>query len=192
MSRHQKDTDVRPGLLARLRAAHPAARVLEEVGLHHGHVRVDVAVLGAECFHGYEVKADADSLKRLPVQVWRYSEVLDRCTLVVGPRHVDAALPLLPAWWGVAVATADGFHPARPALLNPGPCAHNTVRLLWREEALALLEEVGAARGVRGKSKDTLYWRLVEAVPAAELRAHVRRRVLARTGWRAAAAGGAR
>lgn len=31
----RRDADIRPGLLARLRAAHPEAQVLEEVGLHH-------------------------------------------------------------------------------------------------------------------------------------------------------------
>ncbi|WP_163998663.1 sce7726 family protein [Pyxidicoccus caerfyrddinensis] len=180
----RRDADVRPGLVARLRAAHPGSQVLEEMGLHHGHVRVDVAVISADCLHGYEVKADADTLKRLPVQVWRYGEVMDRCTLVVGLRHLDAALPLLPAWWGIVIASRDGFHAARPALPNPDPCAHNTCRLLWREESLALLDEVGAARGVRGKAKNTLYRRLVEVVPAAELRAHVRRLVVARGDWR--------
>lgn len=182
----QRDRDIRPELCRRLRAGFPEALVLDEVGLAHGDVRVDVAVLTPARFHGYEVKADADALKRLPRQVAAYSQVLDRCTLVVGPRHLDAAAPLLPWWWGILVATADGFHLGRTALPNPSPSAHDTARLLWRDEVLALLEARDAVRGIRGKAKGALYQRLVEVVPHAELRAHVRKAVCARGDWRTA------
>jgi hypothetical protein len=180
-----RDSDIRPMLCRRLRAAHPDALVLDEVGLMHGHVRVDVAALSPDCFHGFELKADADSLRRLPVQVWRYGEVLDACTLVTGPRHLDAALPLLPAWWGVLVATGEDFHVGRAVRPNPEPVALNTARLLWRDEALALLEARDAVRGFRAASKLKLYKRLLEVVPADELRGLVRRTVLARGDWRA-------
>lgn len=179
-----RDSDIRPLLCRRLRAAHPDALVLDEVGLVHGHVRVDVAALSSDCFHGYEVKADADSLRRLPTQVWRYGEALDACTLVTGPRHLDGALALLPPWWGVVVATGEDFHQGRAALPNPSPSPVYTTMLLWRDEVLALLESRDAARGFRKSCRLTLYHRLVEVVPAAELRGLVRRTVLARGDWR--------
>lgn len=178
------DTDIRPALHQYLRAVHPGAQVLDEVGLHHGQVRVDVAALGVDAFHGYEVKAEADTLQRLPLQAWRYSEVLDRCTLVAPAVHLEAAAALVPEWWGLLCVEADGFHVVRPAAVNPSPDAHNTARLLWRAEALALLEELGAVRGYRAASKDRLYRRLLEVVSPVEARAHVRRIVCARGDWR--------
>jgi len=164
--------------------------VLDEFGLCHGDVRVDVAHVG-ELLHGYELKSEKDTLARLPKQVCRYGEVLDRCTLVVTERHLAKAAPLVPEWWGLTVAAMqDGavrLSQARPTHPNPGQQPLCVVRLLWREEALALLEEAGAARGVRGKAKAILYRRLVDTLPAAELLARVRQALRARTGWRGAA-----
>lgn len=179
-----RDADIRPMLCRRLRAGNPEALVLDEVGLMHGHVRVDVAALSPDCFHGYELKADADSLRRLPVQVWRYGEVLDACTLVTGPRHLDAVLQLLPPWWGLLVVTGEDFHLGRAARPNPEPVNLNTARLLWRDEVVALLEARGSMRGFRAASKLKLYHHLLEVVPADEQRGLVRRTVLARGNWR--------
>lgn len=178
------DADIRPALRRHLQSVHPGARVLDEVGLHHGQVRVDVAVLTVDALHGYEVKAEADTLQRLPTQTWRYSEVMDACTLVVTSSHLEEAAALVPTWWGLLAAEPEGFRPVRPAGVNPGPDAHNTARLLWRDEVLALLEQLGAVRGYRAASKNRLYRRLLEVVSPEEARAHVRRIVCARGDWR--------
>ncbi|MDA8118743.1 MAG: sce7726 family protein, partial [Gammaproteobacteria bacterium] len=71
--------------------------VLDELGICRGEVRVDVAVVNGE-IHGYEIKSDRDSLRRLASQVELYSKVLDQATLVAGERHFDAAAALLPEW----------------------------------------------------------------------------------------------
>jgi hypothetical protein len=49
--------------------------MLDEFGLEHGEVRVDVAVINGE-LHGYEIKSERDTLERLPRQVKAYSAVL--------------------------------------------------------------------------------------------------------------------
>lgn len=67
--------------------------------LARGACRVDVCVINGH-LHGYEIKSDVDTLRRLPLQQQFYSDVLDKATIVVGQRHLDHALETLPAWWG--------------------------------------------------------------------------------------------
>nr|MBA2702680.1 sce7726 family protein [Blastocatellia bacterium] len=67
-------------------AGDPETRILDELGLRHGAARIDIAVVNG-ILHGFELKSDMDSLKRLPHQVQIYSSVLDKVTLVVGRRH---------------------------------------------------------------------------------------------------------
>lgn len=154
--------------------------MLHEVGLKCGLVWVDVATIGSGCLHAWEVKADADTLRRLLVQELSYSAVFDRCTLVAGERHLERGRALVPSWWGVVLARAEGggvvLEEVRPARDNPSPSPSPgaTARLLWRPEMLALLESAGAARGVRSASKWRLLPRLLEVLPPAELRARVR------------------
>ncbi|MFP2897815.1 sce7726 family protein [Corallococcus sp. 4LFB] len=184
-----RDRDIRPALRQRVAEAAPGGRVVDELGLCHGFVRVDVASITADCLHGYELKADRDTLSRLPVQVEHYSQAMDRCTLVTGDGHLQEALRVVPSWWGILRVEADLFglrmEQLRAARPNPAPDALATCRLLWHKEALAFLEELGAARGVRGKSRAALYARLVEVVPEAQLRARVRQVLLKREEWRA-------
>ncbi|WNZ64195.1 sce7726 family protein [Myxococcus sp. MxC21-1] len=183
-----RDADIRQPLAQLAAREYPGAQVLHEVGLEYGLVRVDVATISPECPHAFEVKADADTLRRLPVQEMAYSAVFDRCTLVAGERHLERGQALVPAWWGVVLVRAeDGgvvLEEVRPAQDNPAPGPGATLRLMWRPEMLALLEASGAARGVRSASKGRLLARLIEALPPAELRARVRQVVSARGDWR--------
>ncbi|NNC17655.1 sce7726 family protein [Corallococcus exiguus] len=187
-----RDADVRPPLVRLIQETYPEALVLPELGLDYGLVRVDLAALSPARFHGYEVKADADTLRRLPTQALTYSAVLDRCTLVAGARHLERGQALVPSWWGLVLAHPgpDGvpLEEVRPAADNPSPNAGATLHLLWRAELLALLEAAGAARGLRSASKAQLLSRLVETLPGDALRDRVRQVVCARGDWRVASA----
>jgi hypothetical protein len=185
-----RDRDVRQALTEILKAAHdgdPETIIRQEVGLEHGQVFVDVAVINGE-LHGYELKSERDTLERLPHQARAYSAVLDRATLVVGANHFEEALSIIPSWWGVerAVAGPVGavqLEQVRPAGTNPQQQPLSVAKLLWRDEALAVLESLGAAKGLRSKPRKALYERLVQIMPLVELRAEVRRRLKAREGW---------
>src|SRR4051812_12498776 len=100
------DREIRDGLLQRLRARYCGAidtALVEELGMCRGQVRIDVAVVNG-CLHGYEIKSDRDSLRRLRGQVAIYGRVLDRASLVVGTRHLDDAIVAVPEWWEVQIA----------------------------------------------------------------------------------------
>ena len=95
-----KDADLRTAALGRLlahAASAPDTLVVNELGLAHGASRVDIAVINGH-IRGVEIKAEADSLERLPRQVEAYGRVVDRATLIADERHLPAALSLLPDW----------------------------------------------------------------------------------------------
>ena len=145
------DREIRSALLASLRALHANeddVALLEELGLCRGEVRIDVTVVNGS-LHGYEIKSDRDSLRRLARQVAVYSAVLDRATLVVGERHVRVAVELVPSWWEVLLAkvTPAGLvlTQLRVGGVNENRDGRALVELLWLEHALALL----AARNPR-------------------------------------------
>ena len=164
--------------------------VLEELGLRHGAVRIDLVVVN-DRIHGYEIKSDRDSLRRLPDQIRVYSSVMDRVTLVVGYRHAYDALRMVPEWWGVKLAEkkkgngAIVLSDARSPRDNPGVDLNSVVALLWRNEALSILEEMESAKGVRSKTRTDIYRRLVEVSKPEYLRAKIRQQLKSREGWRA-------
>src|SRR2546426_1117053 len=74
--------------------------VMDELGLNHGSIRVDVAVINGH-LHGYEIKAERDSLERLPAQARMYERVLDFVSVVCAPKHLKRARRILPRFWGL-------------------------------------------------------------------------------------------
>lgn len=167
----------------------PNVKIIEELGITHGAARVDIAVVNG-VIHGYELKSDRDTLERLPEQIRFYNAVLDRVTLVVGKRHLVSALELIPEWWGITVAKVASsghgilLYNIREARENLEQDAASVAALLWREEALDLLEDIGHANGVRSKSRRVIYERLAKVLDQTILREKVRERLCLRSDWR--------
>ena len=175
--RRAVDPDVRALLREYLDHIHNGTdtRILEELGLCQGDVRVDVAVVDGE-LAGYEIKSPSDTLARFPKQCKFYSKVVDRAWLVANEKTLAKAD--VPGWWGrIAVFELDdrlGLRVVRPASLNPKPDALSIAKLLWRDEALEVLRGAGCARGVMTKSRTVIWKRLIDAVALDDLRASVR------------------
>lgn len=186
-----KDCHLREALKQKLSVRYSGdsnTRILEELAIRHGAARVDVAVVNG-IIHGYELKSDHDTLKRLPAQAKIYSSVLDRITLIVGERHFNEAIDIIPDWWGVKIAkmsSRGGLHftEIRRARNNPSQEILAVSKLLWREEALTLLEEVGEAEGLRRKPRAMVYAKLVEVVDPVLIRDRVRHHLRTRKNWR--------
>lgn len=171
-----KDRDVRSLLKQHLIAMHgPATVVLDELGLCQGDVRVDVAAINGE-LSGFEIKSPADSLARWPKQRRVYSKVVDRAWLVAPEKTLDAAKA--PGWWGlIRIVETEyqlGLRVIREAVLNPKPDPYAIACLLWRDEAIGALAEVGLDRGVRTKRRRLVWERLVDSLTLDELRRVVR------------------
>jgi hypothetical protein len=184
-----RDGDVRAAIRAKLHAEHvddTDTRIVEEMGIWSGSVRIDVAVINGE-ITGYELKSDRDTLERLPTQAELYGRVFDKICLVVGERHAAKARRSIPRWWGVIVAKATrngvALQPAREAKPNPSRDPLMVARLLWREEALAVLEQKQLATGWKSKSAAQLHQRLADCLPMDDLSAAVRATLKKRDGW---------
>ena len=177
-----RDQDVRRAVRRQLDAKYghdPKSRIVEEMGIWSGSVRIDLAVINGELC-GYELKSDRDTLQRLPFQAALYSKVFDRVELIVGSRHAEHAAKLVPDWWRVTIASMVGDQVKLKMLRNrPGRRNRNVdpllvAQLLWKNEALAILESRCAARGYKGKRIREIHGRLAEVLTTEELRHEVR------------------
>ncbi len=189
LASRMRDRDVRMALRAMLAAeyAHdPNTKIIEEMGIWSGSVRIDVAVINGELI-GYELKSDRDTLQRLPIQAQLYSRVFDRVTLVVGSRHAEDAITRIPAWWGITIAkqadTGIALLSERGPQKNPDPDPYLVAQLLWKEEALSVLDQFGLAVGWRHSRVKDIHRRLASQLPFAVLADQVRTILKKRADW---------
>ncbi|CAN7760803.1 sce7726 family protein [Pseudorhodoferax sp. LjRoot39] len=172
------------------RASAPGARMFEELGIERGGARVDLALVedGLEAF---ELKSDLDNFGRLHNQIHAYNRVFDRITLVTGSTLSDAALDVMPRWWGIwAVRRLKNgnlsLKKIRDAARNPRQETRSLATLLWREEAAdVLLDETGELPSKRA-SRAQLCDSIAEQVQLHSLRRHVARRLVSRQAVREA------
>ncbi len=162
--------------------------IIEELGVNHGEVRVDLAVVNG-FLNGYELKSDKDTLERLPHQVRAYNSIFDRMILVVGYRHAYAAIKSVPEWWGIKIAEKGlrgsiNFHTVRRSLKNPTPDANSIIKLLWRDEAVSFLDEFSSADGLRSKPKNEIYKKITQIATLDMIRDRVRVQLKSRANWR--------
>lgn len=167
-----------------------AVRIIEEFCLDDKATRIDIAVVNG-ILHGYEIKSDLDTLLRLPKQMNSYNSIFDQITLVVGIQHLYEAFNLIPDHWGVMVAKIDEkgkiyFNTLREASENKSQQKLSIAKLLWKHEAVELLEDNGGAYGYKSKSKDVIHERLSSLLELDVLKNKVRKTLLeARADWRA-------
>lgn len=175
-----RDLDVRRAVrnwLGDEYAHDPNSYIVEEMGVWSGTVRIDIAVINGS-LTGYELKSDRDTLERLPQQRDIYGHVFDYLHLVVGKRHAEHAEKLLPDWWGIRIAVADGSEikliPHRVPTLNPFPNPYLIAELLSKDEAVNVLDSVGLAKGWRSKPIRLIHERLAAELPLNDLKDQVR------------------
>ena len=185
-----KDSDIRQVILIDLNRAYtddPNTMIIEELGLCQGEARIDIAVVNGS-IHGFEIKSDQDTLRRLPRQVKIYSRTLDFVTLVVGNIHLEQSLEVIPKWWGIVVAEEKSgkitLKKRRNGRLNPTLDPFAVAQLLWRDEAFKALEKSGLHRGLANKPRAILWGKLAEHLPLNELLALVREILKSRENWR--------
>lgn len=185
------DKLIRESLKTWLQSQHSndhVVRVIEELGVNHGSARVDIAVVNG-ILQGYEIKSDLDTLDRLMPQINAYNNVFDKMTLVVGHNHILEALDMIPDWWGVMYAkvTTDGsvrLTTLRKAEENPSPDSVSIARLLWRDEALKMLESIDRAKGFKTKTSSIIYKELALNMDSCNLKERVRETLFFRPNWR--------
>lgn len=163
-------------------------RIIEEFGVQHGTARVDIAVING-IIHGYEIKSDQDTLRRLPRQMGVFNLVFDKITLVVGKNHLYQAINMVPEWWGIIIVKIDNngsliFNVIRGEEFNKNQDSVSIARLLWREEALRILEKNKVADGFYSKPRDFIYKKLASVLDQEALSEEVREKLFLRADWR--------
>lgn len=178
------------GILEKRYSRNKRVRIIEELGVQHGEARIDIAVING-VIHGYEIKSDQDTLSRLPEQIRIYNSVFDKVTLVVGKSHLHNAIKMIPDWWGVMVAkiNKDGsvfFNLIRKEEFNKDQNKISVAQLLWRAEALKILEGIDEAKGLRSKPRNLIYQKLSTTLDQKTLGKKVRETIFLRANWRSA------
>lgn len=163
--------------------------IIEELGLCRGTVRVDIAVVNG-VLKGYEIKSDQDTLLRLSSQAATYNRIFDMVTVVVAERHLRTAERLIPLWWAIQVAKGGSssvpleIEYVRGESTNPSVDPGSLVQLLWRDEVLELLGQIGPLKAMKSKPRRVLWETLATGVPLPELKAMVCSRLRSRSRWR--------
>ncbi len=175
-----RDSDVRAAVRRKLREEYgndSGTRIVEEMGVWSGAVRVDIAVINGKLL-GYELKSNSDTLDRLPRQVEIYSKIFDRMTLVVGDRHAEKAMEIVPHWWGCIVASLGeggiALRSERKPHRNPNLDPNILVQMLWKQEAIAVLDKYGLANGWRSRRASEIGDRLLSEIPFKKLAEEIR------------------
>lgn len=177
--------------LAGYRKQGRSAEIIEELGIQHGMARIDIALVNG-VMHGYEIKSDCDTLERLPEQVQEFNTVFDKLTIIVGKRHLYHAVHVVPDWWGITVAKFDNanrlvLQVIREPEKNSWQVGVSIARLLWKNEALQILERRNRAAGLRSKPREVIYARLADVLDIKTLKKTVSALLVSREHWRSGA-----
>lgn len=165
------------------------SKVVDELSVSYGDARVDIAVINGS-LHGYEIKSDYDTLKRLPNQISIYSKTFDYLTIISGECHLENVLSLTPNWCGVILASKKKksndikFQSVRPAERNLEIDKLSVAQLLWKEELISALKYVGIEKGLNNKSKPFLWNMLIDNTSITELSSIVRSHLKLRANWK--------
>lgn len=188
-----KDFEIRSALkeyayIKRLEKEDPETLKLEEFSIISTEARIDFAIFNGH-FHGFEIKSDKDTLERLPHQVEAYDKVFDYLYIVVGEKYLDKVKNVIPAYWGVMVASKTcgvvSLCEERRSFINRHQDIFVLAGLLWKNELINLLAKYGITRGISHKTRTALSEKLCEVVPNKQaLKREVRSQIKARGDWR--------
>lgn len=158
--------------------------VVPEMNILNGYVRIDVAVING-ALHGYEIKSDNDTLKRLPRQSEYYSKVFDEMVLVTTERYVNDVKNIIPSWWGVKYYNKKNeLKTKRKGKFNRNVDPFSRLTLLWKDELIELLSRY-SDKLYKSKTKLALIDVILKEVPKDVIMEYTREILKARTNWRA-------
>jgi hypothetical protein len=173
-----------------LKSAHADLQtiVIDELGLRNGGVRADIAVVNGKLV-GYEIKTEKDTLARLPTQIQAYGEVFDKAFIILSDNHLENALELVPDWWGIyrIKKKMDGtfiFPCIRNARINKSQSPFTLARLLWKPEALELINSILADHFKSTLNKQAIYELLSQNLSQKKMSKIVIQYLKQRDNWR--------
>lgn len=118
----------------------PAARIVHELVLDGGSVRIDLASVGDEALRLIELKSERDVLDRLPKQMAAAQECAQEAWVAVDGKHLDKVEALMSDrgdvdWWRCGLLVLrDGVLSERRQSYPGTPDPRRVVGLLWSDE----------------------------------------------------------
>jgi hypothetical protein len=160
--------------------------IVDELDLCFGLARVDIGVINGS-IHGYEIKSEEDTLKRLASQINYYNKSLEKITIAVNQKHLDNVIKEVPEFWGIVlVETAEGNSPIkeiRPAMHNPEIESASLLQLLWKSELFSLTQKYDITCK-KSSSRRTLCGIISQALDIRIISHEVRKALKNRQDWR--------
>jgi hypothetical protein len=166
----------------------PNTLIVDELGLAHADVVVDIAVINGY-LHGFEIKSASDTLSRLPRQIRLYEECLEKLTIVCDKKHSSGVMELAPSWCGILEVSKGArggisFATLKSPKLNPHVRADRLAHLLWRPEAIELLRTLDVSPKILRQPRKQLYECLAAHFTTREITAFIRQFMGSRRVWR--------
>lgn len=166
-----RDACIRAPLVDWLRALHPddgSTGLLQEFKMPRPSARIDLALVNGE-LAGFEIKSDADTLRRLTFQVPAFSRFFDRVSLVTTRKHLAAARKTVPAWWGLMVYRDDSsFWMARTPKRNRSVDVSSLLYALSKKELVELGRRAEVSM-ITSASKDAMIERVMNSTSKREI-----------------------
>ena len=152
------DKSIRQILISFLLSQDSKLRIYQEKSIG---VSVCDLMAVSEILTGYEIKSDADDLRRLERQVEAYDRFFDKNYIVVGESHISEVLGKVPLYWGIVVITEDSVYIRRKAMQNRNVSRRSQLSILWKLELKNLLVKNGMPM-YANKSKDFICGKIAE------------------------------
>lgn len=124
--------------------------VINELKLGIGGPRADLAVFG-DSFHGFEIKSQYDSVKRLENQLHGYLDFFDFVILVVAEKHVSSVENIAPrnvGIWKIDDVPRPQIAVVRRPQLNIDADSDRLLELLWKSELISSLKNASASDNI--------------------------------------------
>ena len=159
--------------------------IYNEFVISHGYARIDIGMIEVDCFHGFELKTEQDSLAKLPHQIEHYNQFFDLIYAVVASRHLDKTLQMVPPFWGVyeAVYHQDNISikVIRRAQRNTLQDAVSVLNPIWKKELVEILgAKIPIDYKVRKKTALELREQIATLFPINEIKSRAQQKILMR------------
>jgi hypothetical protein len=99
--------------------------------------RADFLVINGNT-KSFEIKSRLDNLSRLPKQISDYGDVFEYNTLVIDAIHLECAIKLVPAYYGIWFFEKGKKIVYRDATYSPNLCSHSQLTLFNKKELMQI------------------------------------------------------
>jgi hypothetical protein len=158
------------------------SKVVNELGVGNMDAIIDMAVINGS-LHGFEIKSEYDTLNRLPRQLSAYCKTFDYLTIISAKKHLPHLLNLLPNWCGIIIV-GNKLKEYRKPKKNIDTDNYSVAQLLWKNEAIEILNECGIHKGIKYKTKQVLWSLLANSLDKGTLSLKVREKIKIRANWK--------